>query len=217
MKRLRDFMHDKDMADKQADSNELSDDSHVELNAELISNDDLKKLRESLVKISAERDEMRDQLMRTLAEFQNFRKRSEADKATLRRSANESLVVDLLPVLDNFERSMKSLDAGASPEAIMGGIQAVDRQLKSVLERYNVHKVESEGSQFNPEVHEALATHESDEHPEDMVVEELESGYRMFDKVIRPAKVKVSVKPSASKTGSHGHKNAHQGHPGHDQ
>ena len=156
---------------------------------------DLELLKAALLKAQDERDQLRDQLMRSVADFQNFRKRNEAEKIITRQFANEKLVVDLLPVLDNFERTFAALQSGSSLESIMGGIQAVDRQLRAVLESYNVIRIPAHGLPFDPEIHEAVATDPSEEHPESTVLQELEPGYKMAEKVIRPARVRVSTKP----------------------
>lgn len=156
---------------------------------------DIEALKAALLSVQDERDQLRDQLMRSVADFQNFRKRNELEKQATRQYANERLVVDLLPVLDNFERTFAALQSGSSLESIMGGIQAVDRQLRSVLDSYNVSRIQSHGTPFDPEIHEAVATDPSEEHPENTVIQELEAGYKMAEKVIRPARVRVSTKP----------------------
>ena len=148
--------------------------------------------------LTALRDEfetMRNQLMRTLADFQNFRKRKEAEMQTLKSYANEKLVLDLLPVLDNFQRTVDALQQGSSLESIKSGIIAVERQFLTALEMNHVTPVKADGQPFDPEVHEAVAHAETEEHPENTVVQVLEPGYRMAERVIRPARVRVSKKP----------------------
>ena len=152
-------------------------------------------LRTALQSTTTERDQIRDQLLRTMAEFQNFRKRTESERQLHRQLANERLVLDLLPVLDNFERTMIALQSGSSIESVTGGIQAVERQLRSVMETHHVARIDAVGKPFNPEFHEAVSTDENSEHPDDTVLIELEPGYTMAEKVIRPARVKVSKKP----------------------
>ncbi len=142
-----------------------------------------------------ERDSMRDQFLRTSADFQNFRKRTQQESASLRLFATESLVTSLLPVLDNFGRTVAYMDTATDPVKVFDGIRAVERQLRTILEGQNVRKILTIGEAFDPEVHEALGMETSEEHPENTVVIEIESGYKMGDKVIRPAKVKVSQKP----------------------
>lgn len=157
-------------------------------------NAELQTLRDKLIKAEAERDSYKDQLLRSLADFQNFRKRVEADKQTIRLSAKEAFAVDLIGVLDNYERTMEALEAGAKIESIVEGVQMVDRQFRQVLESHGVKRISSEGQPFDPEIHEAVTVEQSDEHPEDTVISELQPGYRIDSKVIRPARVKVSKK-----------------------
>lgn len=153
------------------------------------------ELQAEAERLLQEKKQLEDQLLRTMAEFQNFRKRKEQESDQLRQFATERLVTSLLPVLDNFERTIAALESGAPMEAVIEGIRLVDRQFRTVLEGHNVRKIQSEGQPFDPEIHEAIATEESHELPENTVVNEVESGYRMADKVIRPARVRVSKKP----------------------
>ena len=163
--------------------------------------DEVSILREAMKKIAEERDHLKeekdhfhDSYMRTLAEFKNFRNRTEVEKSNMRESAHEGLVVRILPILDNFERTLKSIESGASIESIKEGVRAVERHFKNVLTEFHVVRLESQGQPFDPDIHEALATHETDEHPENTVIDEIEPGYVMGKKVIRPAKVRVSKK-----------------------
>ena len=144
---------------------------------------------------SAETEGLREQLMRTIAEFQNFRKRVQQEKAQLQQYAIETLVLDLIPVLDNFERTNAAMKKGAGIEALQAGLDAVERQLRKVLEDRNLTRVPSKGSPFDPELHEAVVTEDSLWFPDGTVLEELEPGYRLRERVIRPARVKVSRKP----------------------
>lgn len=156
---------------------------------------DLTEIMLAVQQVSDERDRLQDQLLRTMADFQNFRKRQEDQRRQLEQFATERLVSSLLPVLDNFERALASVDAGAKPESIIEGLKAVDRQFRSVLEGQNVTRIPSVGEAFDPEFHEALATEDTDEYPENTIMGELEPGYKMGDKVIRPARVRVAKKP----------------------
>lgn len=153
----------------------------------------------NLVEIPAvESDEtaaLREQLLRTMAEFQNFRKRVQQEKAALQQYAIETLVLDLIPVLDNFERTTSALQKGAGIEALQTGLDSIERQLRKVLEDRSVTRVPSKGTPFDPEIHEAVVTEDSAWLPDGTVLEELEPGYRLRDRVIRPARVKVSRKP----------------------
>lgn len=150
------------------------------------------ELQEKLAKTEAERDSYKDQLLRALADFQNFRKRVESDKAAIKQIAKEGFVMDLIAVLDNFERTMAAAGSGASTEVIVDGIKLVDRQFHQVLNSHGVQKIASVGETFDPELHEAIAVAETDEHPENTVIDEVSAGYRFESKVIRPARVRVS-------------------------
>lgn len=164
--------------------------------------DETELLKEDIRKLADERDEAKAQVLRVLAElqnnqrdFQNYRKRTQQEMASFRQLATEQLVADLLPVLDNFERTVSHLDAGATIESVVNGVTAVERQLKSILEAQGVRRIASVGSAFDPELHEALGSEPSDVHPDDTVVTEIEPGYKMGERVIRPARVKVAKNP----------------------
>jgi molecular chaperone GrpE len=160
---------------------------------------DLEALIQDVQQLTKERDEAKEQVLRALAElqnsqreFQNYRKRNQQEMAMFRQMATEQFVTELLPVLDNFERTISHLDAGATVDSLIGGIKAVERQLRSALETQSVRRIQSVGEPFDPELHEALGTQSGTEHPEDTVAIEIEPGYKMGEKVIRPARVKVA-------------------------
>ncbi len=156
---------------------------------------DLIELYEQVQKAADERDQIKDQLLRTMADFQNFRKRVMDEKRQIEERANERFVLELLPVLDNFERGLAVMEKGGSIESLVDGVKAIDRQLRTVLEGQKVVRVPSVGQPFDPEVHEALAMVDSEEHEDGTVIDEIESGYKLGDRVIRPARVRVSKKP----------------------
>ncbi len=167
----------------------------AQADAENMVDQDLTQLYDQVQAAIDERDQMKDQLLRTMADFQNFRKRVLDEKKVSEERANERFVTALLPVLDNFERSIASIAAGASVESVTEGIKAVERQLRSVLDSQKVVRIASIGKPFDPDLHEALAMVDSDEHEEGTVVDEIEAGYKLGDRVIRPARVRVTKKP----------------------
>lgn len=146
-------------------------------------------------KLKQDYQELQNQLLRTMADMQNMRKRFQQEAQQTRQFATEDLVRDLLPVLDNFERALLAAEKGASLESVVEGVKQVDRQLRSALERRSVIRIPAHGEAFNPDLHEAIATDETDEHPEGTITGEIEPGYKMAEKVIRPARVRVSKKP----------------------
>jgi molecular chaperone GrpE len=153
---------------------------------------DIRQLLEQVRTLTDERDQLKDQVLRAMADFQNYKRRNQQELISYRQFATQSFVTDLLPVLDNFERSIDHLEAGATVSKVIEGIHAVERQLRQVLEGQNVRRVESVGQPFDPTYHEALGTEMSFDHPDGVVSTEIEPGYRMGEKVIRPAKVKIS-------------------------
>ena len=150
------------------------------------------ELRERVNQLSAELEGSRDQLLRAFAETQNVRKRMQAERDAIQRHSVEQIVRELLPVLDNFERTLAAAEAGATYEGLLEGVKTIDRQLRSVLKARKVERIDAQGAAFDPHLHEAVATHETHELPEGTVVDELEPGYRLVDAVLRPAKVRVA-------------------------
>jgi len=149
-------------------------------------------LTESLAAMTAERDELKDQLLRKSADFDNYRKRMMKEKDEARQFANSALLEDLCQVLDDFERAIRSSEGAKDFTAFHSGIVMIEGQFASMLERkYNLRRVEALGKAFNPEHHEAIAMDPAQEGKEVVVVEEYQKGYLLHDRVIRTSKVKV--------------------------
>ena len=157
---------------------------------------DLEGLYTLVQKLTEEREGLLDQVSRAQADFRNLRNRTEAEKKTASRFASEKLATDLLPVLDNFERTVMHLQNGATVEAMQGGISAVEKQLRSVLEGQGIRRIEAVGQPFDTDRHEALGFEENAEIEEGTVSGEIEPGYTMHDKVIRPARVRLAKRPA---------------------
>ena len=147
----------------------------------------------------AEAEALRERLMRTLADFDNYRKRTEREKQTLRRFANFDVFKDFLGVLDNLERAM---DSSGSPEDLKQGLKMIVRQQMEILRRHGVEPVEAVGKAFDPTVHEAVAREENAEVEVPTVTREMQKGYLLHDRLLRPAMVFVAMPGSASATGS---------------
>lgn len=133
-----------------------------------------------------------DQLLRLRAEFENFRKRMEKEKTEFLRYANEQLIFALLPVMDNFGRAISSARENQNVEAVLEGVSMIEKGLADVLDKFGVKQIRSMGEKFDPHRHEAIGVVESKEHSEDTIVEELQKGYLLNDRLIRPAVVKVA-------------------------
>ena len=143
----------------------------------------------------AERNNLLEEAVRALAEAQTIQRRMREQHQEALQFATEPLVQELLPVLDNFERTLAALDEGASTEKLLKGIKTVEKQLRRALAKANVERIKAVGEKFDPEIHEAVATTVSEEHDEDTVAVEIEPGYKMRGRVIRPARVHVTKKP----------------------
>lgn len=148
-----------------------------------------------IAELEAEVAGLRDQALRSVAEAQNVQKRARMQMDQERKFATEGLLRDLIPILDNFDRSLAAVEKGASLESVVGGLRTVDKQLRSVLERAGLKRVGSVGMAFDPAHHEAIVTHETEDHPEDTVLDEIEAGYVLHERVLRPARVRVSKRP----------------------
>jgi molecular chaperone GrpE len=143
-----------------------------------------------LAEAEAQRDEYLDLLQRTKADFENYRKRAARDQERLVAHAHERLVRELLPVLDDLERT---LDAAERHEeaALVDGVKLVEKSLRKALEKEGLTEIDTEGP-FDPHVHEAVLAQPADDAEQGAVLEVLQRGYRLGDKVVRPARVIVA-------------------------
>ena len=157
---------------------------------------DIQTLFEQVQKLTDERDQLRDQTLRAMADFKNFRNRVETEKRATLKYASEKLATDLLPVLDNFERTVLHLQKGATVESMSAGVAAVEKQLRSVLDAQGIKRIDAVGQPFDTDRHEALGFQDSEEIEEGSVASEIEPGYTMHDKVIRPARVRLAKRPA---------------------
>ena len=138
----------------------------------------------------ARRDEYLDLLQRTKADFENYRKRTARDQERLVAHAHERLVRELLPVLDDLERTLEAAERHEEA-ALVDGVRLVERSLRNALEKEGLTEIEAEG-QFDPHVHEAVLAQPADDAEHGDVLEVMQRGYRIGDKVVRPAKVIVA-------------------------
>ena len=137
--------------------------------------------------------EYEDRLKRRQAEFENHTKRVKRDFDESKKYATAELLLDILNGIDNFERAIDSAKSSKDFDALLEGIVITETQLKSVLEKkYGVTVIDDVGKDFNPNIHDAVMMEESDDFAEDTVIENLQKGYRMYDRIIRHAKVKVA-------------------------
>ena len=146
---------------------------------------------DQIAQLTKERDDYRDQALRSRAEFANYQKRAKQLADADRVYAVGSLAKDLLDPLDNLSRAIDALRASGA-EGITAGLDLVQRQLLEVLAKHGVEPIPALGEPFDPNLHEALVQQPTAEHPEGTVVGELSKGYKIRDRVLRPSKVAVS-------------------------
>ena len=143
--------------------------------------------------VRAERDGFRDRLARLQAEFDNARKREAKDRLTWRADAVSDAVEPFLGVMDNFQLALRS---EGSAEQLRSGVELILKQMEDALRGLQVQAVETVGTQFDPRVHEALGSIETKEFPDHQVIEEIRRGYRLRDKLLRPALVRIAANPA---------------------
>jgi molecular chaperone GrpE len=151
-------------------------------------------------KLAAEKRELYDRLLRKQAEFDNFRKRMQKEKEEFLQHANADLIRSLLPVLDAFDRALKQRDPTV-PGEFYDGMELIYRQLQETLARAGLSSVETEGHVFDPAVHEAVETVTASRYRDREVVEEVQRGYKLKHRLLRPAVVKVAMQPQKGNTG----------------
>jgi molecular chaperone GrpE len=144
---------------------------------------EIKRLKEELRR----KDNM---YLRALADFENYRKRVERDQSSAARAGKREVILPLLETLDGFERALEHMDD--DPESVVEGVRAIYRRLLSQLEAQGVNQFKSRGEPFDPRLHEAVTSVESDEHEPDTIIDELRRGYRWGDEILRPARVTVA-------------------------
>jgi molecular chaperone GrpE len=155
--------------------------------------------RAELKRVQNENAELKDRLARRQADFENYRKRVERERTETYNRVVADVAAKLLPVLDNLKRALEteaSMEAAESDEFrhFLSGVDLITKQLNGVLDALGVKPIVAVGEQFNPHIHEAVATEPSDEHEPDTVMQEIVAGYRLGDKLIRPALVKVATR-----------------------
>lgn len=167
----------------------------TESEAERVLPDDIDRLIEQCEEAEKRAAEEHEQLLRTLADFNNYRRRAREELEQSRQYAIEDIVVRLLPILDNFERAIKTAEEIEDFDALHGGVVLILRQLRDVLEKEGIKPIEAEGQQFDTAKHEAVMCEDTDEYPDNTIIEEFQKGYTLGDKVIRPSMVKVVRHP----------------------
>ncbi|WP_437635179.1 nucleotide exchange factor GrpE [Sorangium sp. So ce854] len=149
-------------------------------------------LEDKLAEAQAEAARTREQLLRTAADFDNFRKRSRREVEEAQRRGRESILKDLLPVFDNLERAASHAEGAPDVKSVAEGVRIVAKQFVDTLDRMGIKRIPAVGKPFDPSVHEAIQQIESTEHPAGVVIAEVQPGYILGDYLIRAAMVVVS-------------------------
>src|SRR5882724_328055 len=184
--------------DKQTDAaaqGNPGDEPLVALDPGTIAPEQLTELKER----AAKADEHWERLLRTTADFDNFKKRAAREKQDAIRDANESLLQKLIPILDNLEMAQSATQAAQTDAAqsLQTGVNMIHQQLKNALSEAGLEELDATGKTFDPNFHEAVSQQETNDLPEGQVVQQLRKGYKFRERLLRPASVVVAKKPSA--------------------
>ncbi|MFP4065978.1 MAG: nucleotide exchange factor GrpE [Spirochaetaceae bacterium] len=164
--------------------------------------DEVGRLLARVQELEQENSDLKDQYLRKQADFENFRKRMAREKADAIAYANKQLLLDLVTIIDDFERAIKSAEESRDFDSFHEGVALIEKQFTNMLEsKWGLKRFDSEGQEFDPQKHEALMSEEASDVDHPVVVEDFQKGYFLNDKVLRSAKVKVAV-PAESNEGA---------------
>ena len=156
--------------------------------------DIVKEMEEKLEAATQESKDNYDRLLRVTAEFENYKKRATREMQDFKKFANQSLIKELLPVIDNLELALKSLmEDKKVAQNLIDGVELTYKNILKIFEKHSVAQIEALGQPFDPNFHEAVMREETDDHPENTVTNELQKGYLMHDRLIRPSMVVVAM------------------------
>ena len=199
-KKQKDAPQDMDLKKKEQDSqgataeNKVAGDNFIQ-----IKKSELESLKNELEAEKKKSKDYFDRFLRLQAEFDNAKKRIQREQLEFVKYANEQIIVELLGILDDLERSVEARETNhQDPEAFLKGIEMILSHVYELLKKNNVHPIEAKGKIFDPHFHEALMQVENNQLPENTIVEELQKGYMLGDRVIRTTKAKVSKKKDSS-------------------
>jgi molecular chaperone GrpE len=148
----------------------------------------------ALEALQRERDRLKDQLLRNAADFDNYRKRMDKERREQAEYATTDVLLEVLPIIDNFERALQA-PSGSDIEPFRRGIELIHKQMLDLLRKRGVTPLDSLGADFDPNIHQAVIHEPSEEHREGEVMQELQRGYKLGERLLRPAMVKVAKRP----------------------
>lgn len=194
-------MHNKDKHKKHNPFAENKQEENQEVNTEQETRENLQDEVQEEIKqeisqedsLAKELEELKNQYIRMAADFDNYRKRQAQERESLLKYGAEDTLKKLLPVIDSFDRAQKTFDENSEPDKFKEGFEVINKQFIEALEKIGLQKIETEGKEFDPNLHEAVMQTPSSEHPDHTIIQELQSGYLIGERVIRPALVNVAV------------------------
>ncbi|HHY90857.1 MAG TPA: nucleotide exchange factor GrpE [Clostridiales bacterium] len=148
--------------------------------------------KEMIEKLQQEKEELHNQYLRLAADFQNYKRRNEKEKNDIYEFANEKLILELLPIIDNFERALQSVKESEENKKFVEGVEMIFKQLLAVLNKNGVQEIDAMGKAFDPNYHHAVMQEENPDYESNTIIEVLQKGYTFREKVIRPSMVKVA-------------------------
>ncbi|MCS6816241.1 MAG: nucleotide exchange factor GrpE [Blastocatellia bacterium] len=152
----------------------------------------------ALAQWQQEKQALYDRLVRLAAEFDNYRKRIERERERMREDARAEVLTEFLPIVDDFERALEGAELVRDMDGLLYGLRMIHRRLLELLARFNVRPIETIGQRFDPTRHEAFAIEPTDEFEENTILDEYQRGYLIGDRLLRPARVKVAVRPTSN-------------------
>ena len=180
----------KDINEDKAQTEELNETSE---SSESINNEPEESKNDELEKLQVKYDELNSQYIRLAADFDNYRKRQEQEREALLKYGAENALKKLIEVLDNFDRGEKALEKVEDCQTVKDSFNLVHKQVQDTLSKLGLETIETEGKEFDPNFHEAVMQTPTSEHPENTIINELQKGYKMGDKVLRASLVNVAT------------------------
>lgn len=160
---------------------------------------EVETLKEELSQALNDAKSHQEQYLRTLADMENLRKRTQREKEDLAKFANENILREILPVVDNLERAVEHAEQSESSDGLFEGVQMTLTQFSQLLEKFGVEPVDAVGQPFDPAFHQAMGQMESDEYPPNTVVQQMQKGYQLNKRLLRPAFVMLAKAPTVAK------------------
>jgi molecular chaperone GrpE len=180
--------------EQQEPDSELETPASGELKGEAVE-DEIDQLRNELAQALADTKTHQDQYLRTLADMDNLRKRTQRDKEEMAKFANEHILREILPVIDNLERAVEHAEQAESNDGLFEGVQMTLTQFGQLLSKFGVKHVDAVGLPFDPAYHQAMGQMESEDYPINTVVQQMQKGYQLNQRLLRPAFVLLAKAP----------------------